>query len=90
MEQINPIDTADREIVLSRLLDAPRELVFAAWTDPEQVVQWWGPRGFTTTNHEMSVTPGGVWSPVAIARIAPRASTRVLRTARSMCAAAVA
>lgn len=61
MEQINPIDTADREIVLSRLLDAPRELVFAAWTDPEQVVQWWGPRGFTTTNHEMSVTPGGVW-----------------------------
>jgi uncharacterized protein YndB with AHSA1/START domain len=61
MEQINPIDTADREIVLSRLLDAPRELVFAAWTDPEQVVQWWGPRGFTTTSHEMSVTPGGVW-----------------------------
>jgi uncharacterized protein YndB with AHSA1/START domain len=53
--------TADREIVLSRLLDAPRELVFAAWTDPKQVVQWWGPTGFTTTNHEMSVTPGGVW-----------------------------
>jgi uncharacterized protein YndB with AHSA1/START domain len=52
---------ADREIVLSRLLDAPRDLVFAAWTDPKQVVQWWGPRGFTTTSHEMSVTPGGVW-----------------------------
>ena len=32
--------TADREIVLSRLLDAPRELVFAAWTDPKQIVQW--------------------------------------------------
>lgn len=32
----------DREIVLSRLLDAPRELVFAAWTDARQVVQWWG------------------------------------------------
>jgi uncharacterized protein YndB with AHSA1/START domain len=61
MDQINPGPTADREIVLSRLLDAPRDLVFAAWTDPKQVVQWWGPRGFTTTSHEMSVTPGGVW-----------------------------
>jgi uncharacterized protein YndB with AHSA1/START domain len=53
--------TADREIVFTRVLDAPRELVFASWTDPEQVVQWWGPHGFTTTSHEMSVTPGGVW-----------------------------
>jgi len=61
MDQINQSSTVDREIVLSRLLDAPRELVFAAWTDPKQIVQWWGPRGFTTTSHEMSVTPGGVW-----------------------------
>jgi uncharacterized protein YndB with AHSA1/START domain len=61
MDQINPGPTADREIVLSRLLDAPRELVFAAWTDPKQVVQWWGPRGFTTTSQEMAVTAGGVW-----------------------------
>ena len=53
--------TPDREIVLSRLLDAPREMVFAAWTDPKQVVQWWGPRGFTTTTQEMAVAPGGVW-----------------------------
>ncbi|HEU0018435.1 MAG TPA: SRPBCC domain-containing protein, partial [Methyloceanibacter sp.] len=51
----------DREIVISRLIDAPRELVFDAWTDPEQVVQWWGPRGFTTTTHKMDVKPGGVW-----------------------------
>lgn len=61
MDQSNQSPTADREIVQSRLLDAPRELVFAAWTDPKQIVQWWGPRGFTTTSHEMSVTPGGVW-----------------------------
>src|SRR4051812_34962720 len=61
MDQINQRPTADREIVQSRLLDAPRELVFPAWTDPKQVVQWWGPRGFTTTSPEMSVTPGGVW-----------------------------
>jgi uncharacterized protein YndB with AHSA1/START domain len=53
--------TTDREIVVTRVFDAPRELVFQAWTDPEQVVQWWGPRGFTTTNHEMDVRPGGVW-----------------------------
>ena len=52
----------DREIVISRLIDARRELVFDAWTDPEQVVQWWGPRGFTTTTHKMEVKPGGVWS----------------------------
>jgi len=61
MNQINQSSTADREIVLSRLLHAPRELVFAAWTDPKQIVQWWGPRGFTTTTYEMTVTPGGVW-----------------------------
>lgn len=53
--------TADREIVLTRVLEAPRELVFRAFTDPEHVVHWWGPDGFTTTIHEMDVRPGGVW-----------------------------
>ena len=53
--------TADREIVISRVFDAPLELVWDAWTDPKQVVQWWGPRGFTTTIHEMDVRPGGAW-----------------------------
>ena len=52
---------AEREISISRVFDAPRELVFEAWTDPEQVVQWWGPFGFTTTIHEMDVRPSGVW-----------------------------
>jgi uncharacterized protein YndB with AHSA1/START domain len=51
----------DREIVITRLIDAPQELVFDAWTDPEQVGQWWGPSGFTTTTHKMEVKPGGVW-----------------------------
>jgi uncharacterized protein YndB with AHSA1/START domain len=54
-------DTSDREIVFTREFDAPRELVWDAWTDPQQVVQWWGPRGFTTTIHEMDVRPGGTW-----------------------------
>jgi uncharacterized protein YndB with AHSA1/START domain len=67
-EERNPAATSspatepsDREIVFTRLFDAPRELVWEAWTDPQQVVQWWGPRGFTTTTHEMAVRPGGVW-----------------------------
>ena len=52
---------ADREIVITRVFDAPRELIWNAWTDPKQIAQWWGPRGFTTTIHEMDVKPGGVW-----------------------------
>jgi uncharacterized protein YndB with AHSA1/START domain len=55
---------SDREIVVSRVLPAPRELVWEAWTDPNQVVQWWGPKGFTTTIETMDVRPGGVWKHV--------------------------
>ena len=51
----------DREILLTRVFDAPRDLVFKVWTDPEHVARWWGPRGFTNTIHEMDVRPGGVW-----------------------------
>jgi uncharacterized protein YndB with AHSA1/START domain len=53
--------TSDREITITRVFDAPRELVFEAWTDPEQVVRWFGPNGFTTTVHEMDARPGGIW-----------------------------
>ncbi|HEU4456833.1 MAG TPA: SRPBCC family protein [Longimicrobium sp.] len=53
--------TAEREIVLSRVFDAPRALVFDAWTRPEHIAQWWGPRGFTTTTHSMDFRVGGVW-----------------------------
>lgn len=56
-----PPDTFDREIVLSRVFDAPRDLVFQAWTDPDHIDRWWGPDGFTTTTREMDVRPGGVW-----------------------------
>jgi uncharacterized protein YndB with AHSA1/START domain len=56
--------TADREIVITRMLDAPRELAWQAMTDPAHVVQWWGPRGFTTTIERMDVRPGGVWTHV--------------------------
>jgi uncharacterized protein YndB with AHSA1/START domain len=56
-----PAAVAEREIVIARTFAAPRELVFRAWTDPELVRRWWGPRGFTTTTHEMDVRPGGIW-----------------------------
>ena len=51
----------DREIVFSRVFDAPRWMVWEAWTDPKQLVLWWGPKGFTTTIDEMDVRAGGVW-----------------------------
>ena len=53
--------TEDREIVMTRIFNAPRELVFEAWTDPEHIGEWWGPNGFTTTVYEMDVRPAGVW-----------------------------
>lgn len=53
--------TPDREIVIKRTLDAPRELVFAVWTDPKHLPHWYGPDGFTITIHEMDLRPGGVW-----------------------------
>jgi uncharacterized protein YndB with AHSA1/START domain len=52
---------ADREIITSRTFNAPRELVYEVWTNPKHVIQWWGPKGFTNTFHEMNVKPGGVW-----------------------------
>jgi uncharacterized protein YndB with AHSA1/START domain len=53
--------TSEREIVIERVLNAPRELVFEAWTNPKHLPHWWGPTGFTTTTHEIDVRPGGVW-----------------------------
>jgi len=58
---ISESGTADRHILVSRVIDAPRERVFAAWTDPDQVAQWWGPRGFSVATASMDVREGGVW-----------------------------
>ena len=54
-------EAGEREIVITRVFDAPRELVFQMWTDPEHVAKWWGPKGFTSTIYEMDVKEGGVW-----------------------------
>lgn len=50
-----------RDIVGTRIYDAPRELVWRMWTEPEHIARWWGPNGFSLTTHEMDVRPGGVW-----------------------------
>lgn len=51
--------TADREIVVTRKFDAPRETVFAAFTEREHAEKWWVPSG--TTTHEWDAKPGGLW-----------------------------
>jgi uncharacterized protein YndB with AHSA1/START domain len=53
--------TADRELVYVRIYDAPRELVFDAWTNPKHLPKWWGPNGFTLTIRSIDVRAGGVW-----------------------------
>src|SRR5580765_4556791 len=54
-------DTRDRELVISRVLNAPVALVWEVWTQPEHISQWWGPEGFTNTIHKMEFRPGGEW-----------------------------
>jgi uncharacterized protein YndB with AHSA1/START domain len=55
------LDQDSRSIIGSRVLDAPRALVFSVWTDPKHLAQWWGPNGFTTTTQAYDFRPGGVW-----------------------------
>jgi uncharacterized protein YndB with AHSA1/START domain len=51
----------DREIHVERVFDAPRDRVFAAFTDPKLIPEWWGPRDTTTVVDQMDVRPGGSW-----------------------------
>ena len=53
--------TKDRELNISRTLNAPVELVWEAFTKPEHIANWWGPDGFTNTITKMDVNPGGEW-----------------------------
>ncbi len=55
-------NTTDREISMTRLLNAPVDLVWEVWTDPEHIKNWWGPNGFTNTIHDMKVKEGGEWN----------------------------
>jgi uncharacterized protein YndB with AHSA1/START domain len=55
------VDGASRELVIERMFDAPRDLVFAAWTDPNHAREWWGPVNYPARYVEMDVRPGGAW-----------------------------
>ncbi len=52
---------AERELVVTRVFDAPRRLVFKAWTEPEHLARWWGPQGFALISCDIDVRPGGAW-----------------------------
>ncbi len=56
---MNPAPASDRELVLSRLIDAPREKIYRAWTEPELLKQWFAPAPWTTPSAELDVRPGG-------------------------------
>ena len=62
MTKLNLIaEPGKQDMVMTRVFDAPRELVFKAHTDPKLIPQWWGPRRFTTTVERMDAKLGGIW-----------------------------
>ena len=54
-------NTKDRELLITRTLNAPIDLVWEAWTNPQHIAKWWGPNGFTNTITTMDMKPGGEW-----------------------------
>lgn len=54
-------ESAQPELTITRVLDAPRDLVFRVWTRPEHLVRWWGPSGFTLPQCKMDLRPGGAF-----------------------------
>ena len=55
----NDPSAKSRELVITRIFDAPRELVWKAWTDPEHLTRWWGPKGFTSPACKIDLRVGG-------------------------------
>jgi len=51
----------DKVLVITRMLDAPRDLVYRVWTEPEHLMQWWGPKDWTTTSYSQDLRVGGQW-----------------------------
>jgi len=68
----------DREIVLSRVIAAPRKLVFKAWTDPQHLPQWFGPAGFKVETQEIDIRVGGRWRFVFVAPDGTRYDNRMV------------
>lgn len=61
MEQKNAFIRQGNILIHIRLLNAPRELVWEVWTNPDHLKEWWGPDGFSLTTQSMSVAPGHCW-----------------------------
>jgi uncharacterized protein YndB with AHSA1/START domain len=61
MEKYNTFKQEENVLIHTRMLDAPRDLVWEVWTNPEHVKEWWGPNGFSLTTKSMNVEPGKVW-----------------------------
>ncbi|PBQ33441.1 ATPase [Sphingobacteriaceae bacterium] len=57
----SPASSSDCEIITTRIIDAHQELVYKAWTDPEHLKNWWGPKGFTNSFHKFDLEIGGRW-----------------------------
>ncbi len=56
-----PAAQLDKEVIVTRVVAASLDRAFAAWADPAQIVQWFGPEGFTLATHEIDIRPGGRW-----------------------------
>jgi len=56
---MSTVTQRDREIIITRIFNAPRALVWQVWTEPQHIAQWWGPKGFTTRVEELDFRPGG-------------------------------
>lgn len=69
-------DSGSLQLAIERLLDAPRELVFRAWTETDRAAQWWAPEGFKVLSCEMDARPGGAWR---IRMRSPQATTHTKR-----------
>jgi uncharacterized protein YndB with AHSA1/START domain len=78
VSSVEPTWALDREIVLCRVFDAPRELVFRAWTEPERLCAWFGPKGFTCETREIDIRVGGRWRFDMIAPDGKRWDSRIV------------
>lgn len=57
----DPVGKMRHELTITRIFDAPRDLVFAVWVQPDHIPHWWGPRGYDTLSCEVDLRPGGKW-----------------------------
>jgi len=64
MKKYNSFIQEDNILIHTRILDAPRDLVWEVWTTPEHIKEWWGPNGFSLTTKSMNVEPGKIWDSI--------------------------